>query len=518
MKPEDFVIEPEKFEFANTEDRITDKELPTKPVGFFKDAMMRFSRNKASIVAFFIICFLVLFALIGPFLTNYKVSYSDTNMAYCLPKSELFSKLGFWDGTQKKSVTRENFYYYYAMGVETGNNAVKDQKYTTREVVTTDLIGRETITTYYDFKLDTYMKTGVIFMNVSAEDYQKLQTYQNETGNQVIYPMTDPDKRPTAIQDSNDANFWYTTKKVSGKTQIIVGENNTFTNIYLKSDGTDNYNSTRIDGDNGEYSYALKNQTGYSLRVSYYDYYIYYHSYVLKDGISAPSFIFGSTHSGQDIFTCLASGARFSFMLAIVISVVNLFVGAIYGAIEGYYGGKIDLLMERFVEILSAVPFMVVITLLKYHMGGSSQVLVLFIAFFLTGWIGMAGRTRMQFYRFKNQEYVLAARTLGASDARIMFKHIFVNAIGTLITSCVLIIPSTIFSETSLSYLGIINLNSGNMTSVGTLLSNAQPYLTSYPYMIAFPAVFICLLMLSFNLFGNGLRDAFNPSLRGSEE
>lgn len=174
--------------------------------------------------------------------------------------------------------------------------------------------------------------------------------------------------------------------------------------------------------------------------------------------------------------------------------------------------------MERIVEILSAVPFMVVITLLKYHMGTSSQVLVLFIAFFLTGWIGMASRTRMQFYRFKNQEYVLAARTLGASDARIMFKHIFTNAIGTLITSCVLIIPSTIFSETSLSYLGIINLNTGNLTSIGTLLANAQPYLSSYPYMIVFPAVFICLLMLSFNLFGNGLRDAFNPSLRGSEE
>ena len=130
----------------------------------------------------------------------------------------------------------------------------------------------------------------------------------------------------------------------------------------------------------------------------------------------------------------------------------------------------------------------------------------------------MAGRTRMQFYRFKNQEYVLAARTLGANDRRIMFKHIFPNAIGTLVTSCVLVIPGMIFSETSLSYLGIINLESGNLTSVGTLLSKGQGYLMTYPHMIFPPAVFICLLMLSFNLFGNGLRDAFNPSLRGSEE
>ena len=130
----------------------------------------------------------------------------------------------------------------------------------------------------------------------------------------------------------------------------------------------------------------------------------------------------------------------------------------------------------------------------------------------------MASRVRMQFYRFKNQEYVLAARTLGASDARIMFKHIFPNSLGTIITGSILSIPGMIFSESSLSYLGIINLQTGSMTSVGNMLSSAQKYLTTHPYMMLFPALFICLLMLSFNLFGNGLRDAFNPSLRGSED
>ena len=130
----------------------------------------------------------------------------------------------------------------------------------------------------------------------------------------------------------------------------------------------------------------------------------------------------------------------------------------------------------------------------------------------------MAARVRMQFYRFKNQEYVLAARTLGASDPRIMFKHIFPNSLGTIITGSVLSIPGMIFSESSLSYLGIINLQTGSMTSVGNMLSSAQPYLSTFPYMMLFPALFICLLMLSFNLFGNGLRDAFNPSLRGAED
>lgn len=129
----------------------------------------------------------------------------------------------------------------------------------------------------------------------------------------------------------------------------------------------------------------------------------------------------------------------------------------------------------------------------------------------------MAGRTRMQFYRYKNQEYVLAARTLGARDRRIMWKHIFPNALGTLVTSCSLVIPSMIYSEVSLTYLGIINLSSDNITSVGTLIEAGQKVMATFPHVVIFPSVFLVLLMLSFNLFGNGLRDAFNPSLRGSE-
>ena len=131
----------------------------------------------------------------------------------------------------------------------------------------------------------------------------------------------------------------------------------------------------------------------------------------------------------------------------------------------------------------------------------------------------MASKTRMQFYRFKNQEYVLAARTLGARDRRIIWKHIFPNALGTLVTSCALVIPSMIYSEVNLSYLGIISLTSGNLTSVGTILANGQDWLQKgVPHIAAFPSVFLVLLLLSFNLFGNGLRDAFNPSLRGSED
>ena len=118
----------------------------------------------------------------------------------------------------------------------------------------------------------------------------------------------------------------------------------------------------------------------------------------------------------------------------------------------------------------------------------------------------------------QGQEYTLAARTLGASDVRLMFKHIFPNSLGTIVTSAVMIIPGVIFSESSLTYLGIVNLDSTTRSSVGSMLSNGRAYFTTDPYIILFPALFISLLEISFNLFGNGLRDAFNPSLRGAED
>ena len=516
-------ISKDKFNFANNSDNLHDKELVTKPISYFRDAWNRFKRNQASIVATIIIAFLFLFSIFGSLLTPYKVSYDDVYFRGTLPKIGLTEKMGvdFYDGCQDKAFKIDTFFLYYAMGLEGGEDhlVVKNNEY---EIISLEEEG--VVNTYYKFRLDTYQMNGMVFKLFSEEEYKALQAYQNETGIQVIYPITKTKERPKS--DSQNANIWYKTKS-NGKADIKTNSDGTINvdsikNIYKTyTNGFDKYDSLRVEGETPLYDYAIlkQNNTQYECRVNYYEYYIYYHTQIAKDGISKPMFYFGTmANSGRDIFTCLASGARFSFLLAIIVSIVNLFVGAIYGAIEGYYGGKIDLLMERFVEILSAIPFMIVITLLKYHMKDSSHILILFISFFLTGWIGMAGRTRMQFYRFKNQEYVLAARTLGAKDRRIMFKHIFPNSLGTLITGSVLVIPSVIFSETSLSYLGIINLATGNLTSVGTLLSQGQAYLTSYPHMIIPPALFISLLMLSFNLFGNGLRDAFNPSLRGSEE
>ncbi|MBQ3016603.1 MAG: ABC transporter permease subunit, partial [Clostridia bacterium] len=390
--------------------------------------------------------------------------------------------------------------------------------------------------TSYSYRYDTYYGVGFgKYKIISKEEFLDIQRYQNESGRQVLYPIVKSSERPTLEKNKYDANIYYQVENpnVSILRPKLDSNGNIIPNYwqYEISAGKDNlmadYNSLRIEGENGVEKdgkryynvYGRMVDGGIEVRAEYYEYYIYQHTQVKKDGIEEPLFVFGTTGDGKDILACLAYGARFSFLFATAVAVVNFIVGVIWGSIAGYFGGRIDLTMERFSEILGAVPTMIVITLLKYHMGSSSQALVLFISFFATGWIGMAGTTRMQFYRFKNQEYVLAARTLGASDRRIMFKHIFPNGLGTIVTSVALVIPSMIYTETSLSYLGIINLEAGNTTSVGTLIAAGQKSITANAgYVALFPCLFLVLLMLSFNLFGNGLRDAFNPSLRGAEE
>ena len=227
---------------------------------------------------------------------------------------------------------------------------------------------------------------------------------------------------------------------------------------------------------------------------------------------SMPIYILGTDNEGKDLMKQIFSGLRTSLLLGICTAAICITFGVIWGSISGYFGGNVDIIMERFTDILSGVPRIVIMTLCILHFGNNFATFIL--ALCLTGWIGTSSVTRSQFYRFKGREYVLAARTLGAKDFRLIFKHILPNSIGTLVTNSVLIIPSVIFSEATISYL---NLGLQGLPSLGVILSDNQIYISSYPYLIIWPAVVISLIMISFNLFGNGLRDAFNPSLKGAE-
>lgn len=251
-------------------------------------------------------------------------------------------------------------------------------------------------------------------------------------------------------------------------------------------------------------------ETGQMERVTIVRAEVCYYKYLGFDSI--PYFIFGTDNNGYDLFKKLWSGLRTSLILGFVVAFINIVIGLIWGSISGYYGGTIDLIMERFTEILGGVPWIVIMTLCILHLGQTFGVFVL--ALILTGWIGTSARTRSQFYRYKGREFVLASRTLGAKDSRLIFKHILPNSVGPIITSGVLMIPSVIFTEATISYLG---LGFQNLDSIGITLANNQSFIMTNPYLILFPAVIVALLMICFNLFGNGLRDAFNPSLKGTE-
>ena len=254
------------------------------------------------------------------------------------------------------------------------------------------------------------------------------------------------------------------------------------------------------------------NYTGYSVRVLIANYKTLGYD-------SMPMFIFGTNKEGKDYLKLMATGLRSSFFIAIGVSLVNIAIGLIWGSISGYFGGWTDIVMERFCDILSGLPTTVLITLCilygqDFNWGSAADVLALMLALFLTGWMGVAHQTRTQFYRFKGREYVLASRTLGARDRRLIFRHILPNAAGTIITGSVLIIPSVIYTEASIAYLG---LGLQNQVLFGVILSQANSYYRGdNSFLLYIPTFIMMLLLVSFNLFGNGLRDAFNPQLKGS--
>lgn len=221
----------------------------------------------------------------------------------------------------------------------------------------------------------------------------------------------------------------------------------------------------------------------------------------------------GTDYLGRDLLTRLFRGARISLIIAAVSVAVNLVIGVVYGAISGYCGGKIDIFLTHLAEVLDGMPYVVVTILFMLVFGAGMFSIIL--AMTVTGWIGTSRLIRAQFYRFKGREYVLAARTMGVPDKTLIFRHILPNCVGPLIIRAMIAVPGAIFSEAFLAYIGLGI--APPEPSIGILLSNGQSVLLQYPYQVIFPAVLISLLMVAFNLFANGLRDALDPTKRGEE-
>lgn len=220
---------------------------------------------------------------------------------------------------------------------------------------------------------------------------------------------------------------------------------------------------------------------------------------------------FGTDLLGRDMFARVWRGGRISMIIGLVGAFCDTVIGVLYGGIAGYFGGFVDDIMMRIVEILNSIPYLIVVILISL-MFPNSGVGSVIIAMAITGWCSMARLVRGQLLQIKEQEYVLAAQALGANPSRIIMRHLIPNTIGVMIVSITFDVPSYIFGEAWLSFIGL-GVKSPE-TSWGALASSGQQNIMFYPYQLFFPALFISLTMLSFNLLGDGLRDALDPRLR----
>ncbi len=355
-------------------DKIFDQNIEGEAIGFFKDAYLRFKKNKAAIVSMWIILLIVFMAIFGPMMSPYHFREQHTSFGTLPPRIPILENFGIADGCVEMDV----------------------------------------------FKAD-------------------LEEYGD------------------AVKEIKSEYIWKFRNKDVEKAIIKL-------DLYKYRGAEDHY------------------------------------------------FIFGTDNIGRDLFVRLWRGTRISLLIGIISVLINCFIGVVYGAVSGYYGGKVDMVMQRISEILGGIPFLVMSILFIMVLGAGvwSFILVLIV----TGWIGMSRMIRAQFYRYKDYEYVMASRTMGAPDRTLIFRHILPNAIGPIITQATFAVPSAIFSESFLSYLGL-GIQAPE-PSIGVLLAEGQKVLTNSPHLTLFPALVVSALMLAFNMFGNGLRDAFDPRMRGA--
>lgn len=237
------------------------------------------------------------------------------------------------------------------------------------------------------------------------------------------------------------------------------------------------------------------------------------------------TFILGTDGNGRDLLSRVMYGTGISLIIAFVAAIINLFIGVVYGSVSGYIGGTVDIVMMRIVDIINSIPLLLYVILLSvvlkeswfeqevlnriFGAGGLGNIILTLVTVY---WVGMARLVRGQILGLKEQEYILAARTIGVKNRKIISKHLVPNALGPIIVSMTMMIPSAVFTEAFLSFIGLGI--SAPRSSLGSLANTGKDLINTYPYQLLIPALVIAFMMLSFNFLGDGLRDALDPRLR----
>jgi ABC-type dipeptide/oligopeptide/nickel transport system permease subunit len=634
-------IDSSKFEFVQVDKKIYDKKFETKPIGYFKDAMIRFGKNKTNVFATVILFLIIGMSIFVPVLSTKNSDALEERLAFLPPRVPILENWGILDGTIKRvdqvvdlttidpetGVGRPSGVPIEYIVMETLKNytvpcSIREAACTGGQaVLRLDASSNRVSVVSGSFLQFSKPFESILKINIfefverdPEEDVTVLNVYITSTFGgeyELIGTFDTAGIHEIDVFELYPAAFFITTKiklelqstnsrNIVAIESVEVYNNNQATPVFSNSGfPLAQYTIDSTDGGAGRYvrqngtilmsSYRYRaydaafgprtniafpesrylailaqypdvcvqspdpenplgwtfeegcpiikvNQKNSGIRVGnewFYSYNLVY-SYglmeypELMEGGQIPYFFFGTSAAGKDLFKLIWIAMRTSLLVGVIVSFINISFGIIYGAISGYYGGTVDLLMERFTEIVGRIPWLVTLSIAVALLSGvqGAGIYVLIIVLVISGWIGIAGITRTQFYRYKGREYVLASRTLGASDGRLIFRHILPNAIGTIITASILSIPYVIFSESTISYLGFgighgTNFNifgvSFSGVSLGVLLADGRDKLLNYPYLTIFPAVLISILMITFNMFGNALRDAFNPALRGAE-
>jgi|LGOV01.1.fsa_nt_gb ABC-type dipeptide/oligopeptide/nickel transport system permease subunit len=630
MNEEKRNLQPSDFEFVQADSKIYDKKFETKPIGYFKDAMIRFSKNRTNVIASSILGLIILGTILIPIFSPKNFEVLEAELAFLPPKIPILENWGMYEGTsqkenipvdlttidpetglglpityQVKEIDMDSLINYYVdctdrdplcqdgeniLSVDAGATHVSivSEEYMTltktknpsieidifeftnehNSVVniyvkpsftdpytiigTTDVAGILTIDPFALFPdLIFPMVTQIKIELVSTERTDKVAinsvaVYDDSQVDPIFYENGYELSQYTISSDDDGAGLY-----VRSHGQIRMADF-TFIN-YVSAFGshyrfmpaseynlimdenpqcvssphpdTENYPNGWVFEEGCPVEQVFKQTESVVVEgVEYYSFETILNYQLYKGYEEIPYYFFGTDLNGRDLFTLLWVATRTSLMIGLVVAMINVSVGVVYGAISGYYGGTVDLILQRITEVIGRIPWLVTLSIFVSFFGPGVQTLILILI--VSGWIGPQAVTRTQFYRYKGREYVLAARTLGAKDSRLIFRHILPNGIGTIITSSVLMIPGAIFAESTISFLGF-GIGHGQKfnvfgiefsgVSVGVLLSDGRMYLLDHPHLTIYPAILISILMITFNMFGNALRDAFNPALRGSE-